>query len=137
MSISLDNLPTDHGGTDLRDARVAADAMDQPVTAFTLSQDAAARFERYTTANIGQRSAVVVDDEILSVPVIEDVIRDSGQIRGARTRQEAKDLAVNLRSGALPATIDVVQEGTVEASLGADSIPAHQLGGGYGRPRWP
>jgi protein-export membrane protein SecD len=109
-------------GTDLRDARVAADAMDQPVTAFTLSQDAAARFERYTTANIGHRSAVVVDDEILSVPVIEDVIRDSGQIRGARTRQDAEDLAVNLRSGALPATIDVVQEGTVEASLGADSI---------------
>jgi preprotein translocase subunit SecD len=50
------------------------------------------------------------------------VIRDSGQIRGARTREEAEDLAVNLRSGALPASIEVAQEGTVEASLGADSI---------------
>lgn len=54
--------------------------------------------------------------------MIEDVIRDSGQIRGARTLQEAEDLAINLRSGALPAAIEVVQERTVEASLGADSI---------------
>jgi preprotein translocase subunit SecD len=109
-------------GTDLRDARVSADAMDQPVTTFILSQEAAARFEQFTRANIGRRSAIVLDDRILSVPVIEDVIRDSGQIRGARTRQEAEDLAVNLRSGALPAAIEVIQERTVEASLGADSI---------------
>src|SRR5207244_9470704 len=109
-------------GTDLRDARVAADLMERPVTSFTLSQDAAAKFETYTRANIGQRSAIVLDGEILSVPVIEDAIRDSGQIRGARTREEAEDLAVNLRSGALPAAIEVAQERTVEASLGADSI---------------
>ena len=109
-------------GTDLRDARVSAGNRDQPVTTFTLSQDAARRFERYTQANIGQRSAIVLDGEILSVPVIEDVIRDSGQIRGARTLQEAQDLAVNLRAGALPAAIEVAQERIVEASLGADSI---------------
>jgi preprotein translocase subunit SecD len=109
-------------GTDLRGARVVTGTMEQPVTAFTLSQDAAARFEQYTKANIGRRSAIVLDQEILSVPVIEDVIRDSGQIRGARNREEAEDLAVNLRSGALPAAIEVVQERTVEASLGADSI---------------
>jgi preprotein translocase subunit SecD len=109
-------------GADLRGARVSAGAMDQPVTTFTLSQDAARRFERYTQAHIGQRSAIVLDGEILSVPVIEDVIRDSGQIRGARTLQEAQDLAVNLRAGALPAAIEVVQERVVEASLGADSI---------------
>ena len=60
-------------GTDLRDARVAADAMDRPITAFTLSQDAAARFEQYTKAHIGQRSGIVLDEEILSIPVIEDV----------------------------------------------------------------
>jgi len=117
----LDSQPIIRG-TDLRDARLAADAMEQPVTAFTLSQDAAARFERYTEANIGRRSAIVLDQEILSVPVIENVIRDSGQIRGARNREEAEDLAVNLRYGALPAAIEVVQERTVEASLGADSI---------------
>jgi preprotein translocase subunit SecD len=109
-------------GTDLRDARVAVDAMEQPVTAFTLSHDAAERFQQYTKSNIGRRSAIVLDDEIVSVPVIEDVIRDSGQIRGARNREEAEDLAVNLRSGALPAAIEVLQERTVEASLGVDSI---------------
>jgi preprotein translocase subunit SecD len=109
-------------GTDLRDAHVAARTMEQPVTTFTLSQDAARRFEQYTQAHIGRRSAIVLDQEILSVPVIEDVIRDSGQIRGARTLEEAEDLAVNLRSGALPAAIEVVQERTIEASLGADSI---------------
>ena len=109
-------------GTDLRDARTTATTMEQPVTTFTLNQDAAKRFEQYTQTHIGSRSAIVVDNEILSVPVIEDVIRDSGQIRGARTREEAEDLAVSLRSGALPASIDVVQERLVGASLGADSI---------------
>jgi preprotein translocase subunit SecD len=109
-------------GTDLRDARAAASGIEPPVTTFTLSQEAAQRFERFTQANLGRRSAIVVDNEILSAPVIEDVIRESGQIRGARTREETEDLAVNLRSGALPASIEVVQEGTVEASLGADSI---------------
>ncbi len=109
-------------GTDLRDARVGAGNPQAPVTTFTLAQDAAIRFEQYTRAHINQRSAIVLDDEILSAPVIEDVIRDSGQIRGARTVAEAQDLAIDLKSGALPAAIEIIQERTVEASLGADSI---------------
>ena len=119
-------------GTDLRSARVSVGTMEQPVTTFTLSQDAARRFEQYTRAHIGRRSAIVLDQEIRSVPVIEDVIRDSGQIRGARTLQEAEDLAVNLRSGALPAAIEVAQERIVEASLGADSIRHGLLAGAVG-----
>jgi preprotein translocase subunit SecD len=119
-------------GADLRGARVSVGSMEQPVTTFTLSQDAARRFEQYTQAHIGRRSAIVLDQEILSVPVIEDVIRDSGQIRGARTLQEAEDLAVNLRSGALPAAIEVAQERIVEASLGADSIRHGLLAGAVG-----
>jgi preprotein translocase subunit SecD len=122
----VDRLPVIRG-SDLRDARVSSGNMDQPVTTFTLSQDAARRFERYTQAHIGQRSAIVLDQEILSAPVIEDVIRDTGQIRGARTLEEAQDLAINLRAGALPAAIEVAQEQMVEASLGADSI-RHGLG---------
>ncbi len=109
-------------GTDLRDARAAVDSTEQPVTAFTLTAEAGKRFQRYTEAHIGDRSAIVVDGEILSVPTIQDVIRDSGEIRGARTRQEAEDLAVKLRSGALPASIEVMQQRTIEASLGSDSI---------------
>jgi preprotein translocase subunit SecD len=109
-------------GTDLRDAQVAAGTMGQPVIAFTLSRDAAVRFQQYTRNNIGRRCAIVLDQEILSAPVIEDAIRDSGQIRGPRNLEEAADLAANLRSGALPAAIEVLQERTVGASLGADSI---------------
>jgi preprotein translocase subunit SecD len=109
-------------GTDLRGARAAVGSGQEAATAFTLSEDAAKRFERYTQAHIGKRSAIVLDDEIVTVPVIEDVIRDSGQIRGARTLGEAEDLAVNLRLGALPAATEVAQERIVEASLGADSI---------------
>jgi preprotein translocase subunit SecD len=127
----LDSRPVIRG-TDLRDAQVSADAMEQPVTTFTLRQDAAARFAQYTEANIGRRSAIVLDQEILSVPVIEDVIHDSGQIRGARNREEAQDFAVNLRSGALPAAIEILQERTVEASLGADSIRHGLLAGSAG-----
>lgn len=109
-------------GADLRDARVIPGNTGQPITLFTLSQSAAARFEQFTRTNINRLSAIVLDNEILSAPVINDVIHDSGQITGARSMQEAQDLAVNLRSGALPAAIEVVQERIVEASLGADSI---------------
>jgi preprotein translocase subunit SecD len=117
----VDNHPVIRG-TDLRDARASAGNLQQPVTVFTLSHDAAIRFEEYTRTHIHQRSAIVLDDEILSAPVIEDVIRDTGQIRGARTVAEAQDLAIDLKSGALPAAIEIIQERTVEASLGADSI---------------
>jgi|KBSMisStandDraft_5_1062788.scaffolds.fasta_scaffold01820_7 preprotein translocase subunit SecD len=109
-------------GTDLRDARTSVDSTEQPVTTFNLTTDAAKRFQKYTADSIGKRSAIVLDDEILSVPVIEDVIRDSGEIRGAKTVQESQDLAVKLRSGALPASIELMQQHTVEASLGADSM---------------
>jgi preprotein translocase subunit SecD len=119
-------------GMDLRDARSAMDSMERPVTTFNLTTDAAARFQTYTAANIGKRSAIVLDGEIISVPIIEDVIRDSGEIRGARTVQEAEDLAVELRSGALPASIELMQEHTVEASLGADSVHRGLLAGAAG-----
>lgn len=109
-------------GTDLRNAGVAAGSLGPPVTTFTLTEDAGRRFEQYTRTHIGRRSAIVLDGQILSVPEIEDPIRDSGQIRGARTVEEAEDLAVNLRAGALPAALEVAQERRVEASLGVDSI---------------
>jgi len=119
-------------GTDLRDARTAVDSTERPVTTFDLTADAAARFQKYTAANIGKRSAIVLDGKILSVPVIEDVIRDSGEIRGAKTVQEAEDLAVELRSGALPASIELMQQHTVEASLGTDSVHRGLIAGAAG-----
>jgi preprotein translocase subunit SecD len=117
----LDRQPVIRGD-DLRSARASVGADGQPVTAFTLKQDAARRFEQYTLARVGRRSAIVLDGEILSAPVIEEAIRDSGQIRGAHSLEEAETLAVNLRAGALPAAIEIAQQRTVDASLGADSI---------------
>ena len=89
---------------------------------FTLSRDAAQRFGPFTQRNIGQRLAIVLDHRVQSAPVIQGQIQDSGEITGSFTEQQATDLAVVLRSGALPASIKYLEESTVGPSLGADSI---------------
>jgi preprotein translocase subunit SecD len=109
-------------GSDLKDARAFGDESGGAAASFVLSQEAAERFERYTRASIGQRAAIVLDKQVISVATIESAIGDSGQIRGLRGRQEAEDLAFNLRAGSLPAGIVFLEERTVEPSLGADSI---------------
>lgn len=91
-------------------------------TAFTLHQQAAERFGQYTGSHIGQRLAIVLDDRVLEAPVINGQIRDNGVIEGARDQQDATDLALNLKSGSLPASVTYLQESTVGPSLGADSI---------------
>jgi preprotein translocase subunit SecD len=116
-------------GTDLRNARAGQDDMRQWETSFTLSPDAGKRFGRYTEANIGNRLAVVMDSQIRSVAVIKSRIEDSGQIEHIGTEQEASDLALVLRAGALPATIQVQEENSVGPSLGADSIHAGIVAG--------
>ena len=110
-------------GSDLRDSRAQQGEMpEQWETSFVLTQDAARRFERFTGANIGKRLAIVLDDVVLSAPQIEATISDQGRITGAGNHQEAADLALNLRSGSLPARATVIDERTVGPSLGADSI---------------
>ena len=109
-------------GTDIRDAHAMQNSSGGWVTNFVLSQDAAKRFEPYTTANVGNRAAIVVDNKIVTVAVIHDPIRDTGQITGASSQQDAFDLALNLRAGSLPARLIRIGERTVGPSLGADSI---------------
>ena len=110
-------------GRDLRDARGQRGEMPGRFeTAFVLTQEAARRFERFTEANVGNRLAIVLDNVVLSAPNIENKISDQGRITGAATEQEAADLALNLRSGSLPASARVIEERTVGPSLGADSI---------------
>ena len=109
-------------GRDLKDARASGDERGGAAASFVLSQEAADRFERYTSANIGQRAVIVLDQRIISVATIESAIRDSGQIHGLSSPREAEDLAFNLRAGSLPAGIVFLHERTVEPSLGADSI---------------
>lgn len=109
-------------GRDLRDARASQGEMGRWETNFVLTQQAAKKFQRYTQSNIGNRAAIVLDGTVLSAPTIQSAISDTGRITGAATREEAQDLALNLRAGSLPAGVVVLGERSVGASLGADSI---------------
>jgi preprotein translocase subunit SecD len=109
-------------GQDLRNARPSQDENRRWEASFSLSQDGAQRFERFTSANIGNKLAVLLDNQIKSVAEIKSAISDSGRIMGLASQQEAEDLALVLKSGSLPAGIVYEQERTVGPSLGADSI---------------
>lgn len=111
-------------GRDLRNARASQDEFRKWETGFTLTQDGGRRFERFTEANIGNRLAVVLDNQIRSVATIQNKIGDQGRITNVGTEQEASDLALVLRSGSLPASIVYMEERSVGPSLGADSIRA-------------
>ncbi len=109
-------------GTDIRNAHASQGEAGAWETDFVLNQDAAKHFEAYTSKNIGNRAAIVVDGQAISVPTIQSTIRDSGRITGAAGQEEASDLALNLNAGSLPAGIKYQEERTVGPSLGADSI---------------
>jgi preprotein translocase subunit SecD len=117
-------------GSDLRDARPQQNSQNGDwETEFVLTQDAAKRFERFTAANIGNRLAIVLDKTVLSAPSIKGKISDNGVIEGMGTHDNAADLALNLRSGSLPAGIEVIEERTVGPSLGSDSIRQGTISG--------
>lgn len=109
-------------GRDLRDARAQQGELGRWETGFVLTQDAARRFARFTEANVGNRLAIVLDNQVISAPTIQNRIEDQGRITGASSQQEAADLALNLRAGSLPAGIVPLEERTVGPSLGSDSI---------------
>ena len=109
-------------GTDLRNARAGTDEFRKWETNFSLSQDGARRFERFTESNIGNKLAVILDNRIRSVATIQSRISDQGRINNIGSEQEATDLALVLRSGSLPAGIETLEERSVGASLGSDSI---------------
>lgn len=111
-------------GRDLRSADSAPnpEMPGQWEVHFNLSRDAAQRFGPFTEANIGQRLAIVLDHRVQSAPTIDGRIEDSGEITGSFGQDQANDLALVLRAGALPASIRYLEERTVGPSLGADSI---------------
>ncbi len=111
-------------GRDLRDAQPSTDENGQPAVSFTLTNDGGRRFAAFTGAHVGDNLAVVLDNRVQEVAVIKSQISDQGQIAGHMNEQQAKDLSMILRSGALPAGIKYLQEMTVGPSLGADSIRA-------------
>ncbi len=109
-------------GRDLRSARQSLDQNNQPAVSFTLSNDGARRFGTLTETNIGRNLAIVLDNKVFSAPRIDGRITDNGQIFGSFTTQEAQDLALVLRSGALPAELEYLSQQTIGPSLGADAI---------------
>ncbi len=109
-------------GKDLRTARRSTDEWNNPAVAFTLGPEGARRFERVTSENIGKPLAIVLDGRIQSAPTIQDRISDSGIIHGRFSIEEAEDLALVLRAGALPASIKYLEERTIGPALGLDSI---------------
>ena len=109
-------------GRDLTGAEPSHDQAGRPSVNFTLNRDGAARFSRVTGASVGKLLAIVLDNRVVDAPVIHAQISDRGEITGGFTAQKAQDLALVLRSGALPASINILSEETVGPSLGADSI---------------
>ena len=114
-------------GKYLKDARVGQDENGMPSVNFEFGGEGANIFGRVTQENIGKQLAIVLDGKVQSAPVIRSKITDRGQITGNFSYEEAKDLVVILRAGALPAEITYLEERTVGPSLGADSIRAGVL----------
>ena len=111
-------------GENLIDAQPRVDSqVNQPIVSFSLDRVGAQKFGRATTNNVGKRLAIVIDNKIISAPSIrEPITGGSGTISGNFTFQEATDLSLLLRSGALPTPINIVEERSVGPDLGADSI---------------
>ena len=113
-------------GNDVRTARHALDEFNRPAVGFTLSPEAARRFGAITERSIKRQLATVLDDRVVSIATIETRIDDRGQIAGV-SREEMIEQVINLNAGALPASLEYVEERTVGASLGAASIRAGVL----------
>ncbi|MBN9249359.1 MAG: protein translocase subunit SecDF [Mesorhizobium sp.] len=121
-------------GENLVDAQATFDSRtNEPVVSFRFDSKGAARFGQATQQNTGKLFAIILDNQVISAPRInEPILGGSGQISGSFTPQSANDLAVLLRAGALPANLTIVEERTVGPSLGADSISAGKLASAIG-----
>ena len=111
-------------GRDLRNARPTIDEFNQPAISFSFNREGARKFGAFTGGNVGRNLAIILDNRVYSAPVIQERIADEGRITGTFTTGEAADLALILRSGALPASLTYLEERTVGPTLGADSIRA-------------
>ncbi|CAM3286073.1 protein translocase subunit SecD [Paracoccus nototheniae] len=120
-------------GEDLVDAMPASDENGLPSVNFRFNPSGARAFGAYTSANIGQPFAIVLDNEVISAPVIRSAITTgSGQISGSMDFDEANQLSILLRAGALPAELTFLEERTVGPELGQDSVDAGKIAAGVG-----
>jgi preprotein translocase subunit SecD len=109
-------------GRDLKNARVGVDENNRPQINFSLNATATDKFSRETGRNINRQLAIVLDGTVYSAPVIQSKLGSDNRITGRFTTQEADELSKILKAGALPASLKYLQELTVGASLGRDSI---------------
>ena len=116
-------------GGDLTDAQPGFDQRSsEPIVSFRFNTSGARKFAQVTQENVGKPFAIILDNEVISAPVIrEPILGGSGQISGSFTVQAANDLAILLRAGALPAPLTIIEERTVGPGLGADSIAKGKL----------
>ncbi|RTM02644.1 MAG: protein translocase subunit SecDF [Hyphomicrobiales bacterium] len=121
-------------GEDLSNATPTYNSQtNEPVVSFTFNSRGATRFGQATQQNVGKPFAIVLDNQVISAPVIrEPILGGSGQISGNFTAESANDLAVLLRAGALPAKLTIIEERTVGPGLGQDSIHAGKVAGVIG-----
>jgi len=109
-------------GSDLKNATAGSDEYGRPAVHFELTSEGAKKFEKATRENIGRPISIYLDQELLSSPVVQSVIRDKGQITGIGSMDKAKDLSMMLRAGALPVPLDLLHSEVLEPTLGQESI---------------
>jgi len=109
-------------GQDLRNARASVDENNRPAVSFTLSNEGGRKFGKVSGENIGRQLAIILDGRVQSAPTLESKINSEGRITGSFTPEEVQNLSLILRSGALPAKLDYLEEQTIGPTLGADSI---------------
>ena len=109
-------------GKDLRMVRRSVDEWNNPAVSFSLNAEGSRRFEKVTGENVGRQLAIILDGKVQSAPSINQRISGDGIIQGRFTVEQAEDLVVVLKAGALPAGIRYLEERTIGPSLGADSV---------------
>jgi preprotein translocase subunit SecD len=119
-------------GQDLRSARASVDENNRPAVSFTLSNEGGRKFGKVSGENIGRQLAIILDGHVQSAPTLESKINSEGRITGSFTPEEVADLSLKLRSGALPAKLDYLEEQTIGPTLGADSIRSGVLASSVG-----
>jgi len=127
-------IPTDLTGADLKSSDVVFDQTSgKPVVLIQFNEEGAKKFEQLTEKNLQKPLAILLDEEIVSAPVVQEKITGgSAQISGEFTLQEAKNLSIQLNAGALPAPVSLVEQRTVGATLGAESVQKSVVAGAIG-----
>ena len=119
-------------GHDLRTARASLDENGRPTVNFTLTGAGGHAFKRLTREHIGRQLAIILDDQLQSSARIETAIATDGRIVGSFTQEDVERLALLLRAGALPTSLDYLEQSTIGPSLGADAIRAGVLASSVG-----